>query len=63
MRYNDMRNGTKVVDAVLGKYTKALKDKDMIRDDGLFVNSYRVNQAKNVPADDVGFTAWFELFT
>ena len=59
MRYNDVRKGTKVVDAVLEKYTKALQDKSMVEHGGLFV-SYRMKQGCTVAASDVALTAWFE---
>ncbi|KAJ7146380.1 hypothetical protein C8R44DRAFT_13492 [Mycena epipterygia] len=59
MRYNDVRNGTNIVDDVLKKYTSAWKSKQGFQqDDGLFVNWYSVKQDRKVPAGGLGFTAW-----
>jgi len=58
MRYNDVRNGTKIVDEVLEKYTAALKAKGMIQENGLFVNWYAPKRGEMRPAASLGFTAW-----
>ena len=63
MRYNDVRNNTKVADGVLEKYTKALNDKGMIGDDGLFKDFYRLRQTDTIPPPELAFTAWLVYST
>ena len=58
MRYNDVRDGTNIVEEVLKKYTAAWKSKGMIQENGLFVNWYSPNQDKVQEAPGIGFTAW-----
>ncbi|KAJ6541708.1 hypothetical protein B0H19DRAFT_322123 [Mycena capillaripes] len=59
MRYNDIRNGTNIVDGVLEKYTAAWKsNRGFQQDDGLFISFYRQKQNQRIPAGGVGFTAW-----
>jgi hypothetical protein len=58
MRYNDVRNGTKIVDEVLEKYTAAWKAKGMIQENGLFVNWYSPKRDQMRPAASLEFTAW-----
>ena len=38
MRYNDVRDGTNIVDDVLKKYTAAWKAKGMIQENGMFAD-------------------------
>jgi Linalool dehydratase/isomerase len=58
MRYNDIRDGTNIVEDVLNKYKAAWKSKGMIQENGLFVNWYSPNQDKVQEAPSIGFTAW-----
>jgi hypothetical protein len=58
MRYNDVRDGTKIVDDVLKKYSAAWKAKGMIQENGLFVDWYSPNQDRVKEAPSIGFTAW-----
>jgi hypothetical protein len=58
MRYNDVRDGTNIVEDVLKKYTAAWKEKGMVQEDGLFVDFYSPNQDKVAKAQRIGFTAW-----
>ena len=59
MRYNDIRNGTKVVDEVLRKYKAAWAGGSMFASNGLIVDWYRVNQKNMAQPMSLGFTAWF----
>ena len=58
MRYNDIRDGTNIVEDVLDKYTAAWKSKGMIQENGLFVNWYSPNQDTIKEAPAISFTAW-----
>jgi hypothetical protein len=62
MRYNDVRDGTKVAEEVLSKYTAAWKDKGMTGENGLFISWYAPKQGTKKPAADIGFTAWLVLY-
>ncbi|KAJ4367052.1 hypothetical protein N0V83_007582 [Neocucurbitaria cava] len=62
MRYNDVRNGTAIVDEVLEKYQAAWKEKGLVMDGGLFPDWWQVKQDQIFPARDVGFTAWAGAF-
>ncbi|KAJ7686847.1 hypothetical protein B0H17DRAFT_940077 [Mycena rosella] len=63
VRYNDIRNGTNVVNGVLEKYTRAWKSKKGFHQgDGLFVERHMVKQDDMVPAGSIGFTAWVCAF-
>lgn len=59
MRYNDVRNGTNIVEGVLEKYTAAWKSKEgFLQDDGLFVQFYTVKRDQRIPERGIGLTAW-----
>jgi hypothetical protein len=58
MRYNDVRDGTSVIDGVLEKYRAALDKKKMISPDGLYADRLALRQDTIAPAKNVGFTAW-----
>jgi hypothetical protein len=58
MRYNDVRDGTTVVEGVLERYRAAVEKKAMIKSDGLYVDWLALRQATVTPAKAVGFTAW-----
>lgn len=60
MRYNDIRNGTNVVDEILPKYKAAWADEDsMFASNDLIVDWYRVRQKDMAQPMSIGFTAWF----
>ncbi|KAJ5555594.1 hypothetical protein N7535_008029 [Penicillium sp. DV-2018c] len=61
-RYNDVRNGTRIVDDVLEKYKAAWADKGFIGENGLFRRLYATKQKKTVDADDLGHSAWTMAF-
>lgn len=58
MRYNDVRDGTTVIEDVLGKYKAAWDKKGLVREGGLFPDWWLVKQDHIVPPRDVAFTAW-----
>lgn len=58
MRYNDVRDGTNIVQGVLEKYRNAIQEKKMIGPDGLFVDWLFLKQGNTKRAGGVGFTAW-----
>lgn len=58
MRYNDVRDGTDIVEGVLERYQKALTAKAMIGTDGLYARFYAVKQDRSVPATQAAHTAW-----
>lgn len=58
MRYNDVRDGTTLVDEVLDKYKAALAKKGMVGDDGLYASFYAIEQKKAMPARHGAHTAW-----
>ena len=58
MRYNDIRNNTEVVDAVLEKYKAAWAKKGMVTKSGLFYDIYRVKQDSLLSMGNLDFTAW-----
>ncbi|KAJ7118580.1 hypothetical protein C8R43DRAFT_901417 [Mycena crocata] len=60
IRYNDVRNGTNVVEGVLQKYTAAWRAKNggFQQNDGLFVDWILVKQDRLSNARSLGFTAW-----
>ncbi|OAX80483.1 hypothetical protein ACJ72_05185 [Emergomyces africanus] len=62
MRYNDVRHGTNVIQGVLEKYQDALKKKNMVGNDGLFVDWLLLRQGVTTGARGVGFTAWANAF-
>lgn len=53
-----MRHGTDVVSGVLEKYWNAIKDKNMITPDGMFVDWLFLNQGSTKQPGGIGFTAW-----
>ncbi|KAJ5542473.1 hypothetical protein N7535_004894 [Penicillium sp. DV-2018c] len=61
-RYNDVRNGTRVVDGVLDKYKAAWADKGFIGENGLFRRLYATRQKQTIDADDLGHSAWTMAF-
>ncbi|KAJ5120467.1 uncharacterized protein N7515_009855 [Penicillium bovifimosum] len=61
-RYNDVRNGTRLVDDVLRKYKAAWADKGFIGENGLFRRLYATRQKQTVDADDIGHSAWTMAF-
>lgn len=63
VRYNDIKNGTNVVEGVLDKYWEALQEKKMIASDGLFADFLLVKQHVVKPPLGVGWTAWYVLQT
>ncbi|KAJ5111254.1 hypothetical protein N7532_001789 [Penicillium argentinense] len=62
MRYNDVRDGTKVIDGVLDKYRAALESKNMIANTELFKDWLVLKQDHTRGAKDCGFTAWAASF-
>ncbi|USP77976.1 hypothetical protein yc1106_05250 [Curvularia clavata] len=57
MRYNDVRNGTAIVDNVLKNYVEAWeKSGGFLQDDKFVINSYMVKQGRTIPGG-IGFTA------
>jgi hypothetical protein len=58
MRYNDVRNGTNVIDEVLPKYKAALHRKGMLREDGLYASFFALKQGQPIPASQGAHTAW-----
>jgi hypothetical protein len=58
MRYDDVRDGTKIVDEVIPKYVAAWEEKGMTHENGLTVHCYQPKQDRTVPSADIGFTAW-----
>ncbi|PSN65095.1 hypothetical protein BS50DRAFT_622397 [Corynespora cassiicola Philippines] len=62
VRYNDIKNGTNIVEGVLDKYWKALQEKKMIASDGLFADFLLVKQHVVKPPLGVGWTAWASAF-
>lgn len=62
MRYNDVRDGTDVVEDVLRKYQAAWRQKGLVMDDGLFPDWWMVKQDHILPARDLSFTAWAGAF-
>lgn len=61
-RYNDVRNGTKVIDDVLPKYKAAWAKQGMVSDNGLFRRCYLTKQDMVVVSDEIGHTAWAMAF-
>ena len=59
MRYNDIRDGTNVIDEVLPKYKAALTEKGMLGSDGLYASFYAVKQKKAIAARHGAHTAWY----
>jgi hypothetical protein len=58
MRYNDVRDGTNVLDDVLVKYKNAIREKGLIRDSPVYSDWLFLKQGQAVPAQTVGFMAW-----
>jgi len=58
MRYNDIRNGTKIVDDVLEKYKAAWAEKGLINENGIFPEFYMIKQDHLMQTKEIGFTAW-----
>jgi hypothetical protein len=61
-RYNDIRNGTKIIDDVLPKYKAAWAEKGMVSENGLFRRFYLTKQDRVVVSDQIGHTAWAMAF-
>ena len=62
MRYNDIRNGTNLINDVLIKYKAAWKAKGMTDESGRFLEMYRVKQGVRIPGSSICFTAWASAF-
>jgi len=62
MRYNDVRNGTAVMDDVLPKYMKAWEQKGMVQADGLLTWMWRKRQDSTMNSHDLSLTAWAATF-
>ncbi|KAK4250360.1 hypothetical protein C7999DRAFT_11921 [Corynascus novoguineensis] len=62
MRYNDVRDGTNIVEGVLENYWNAIQQKQMIAPDGLFVDWLFLKQGVTKRAGGLGFTAWAGAF-
>lgn len=58
MRYNDIRDGTLVVDGVLEKYQNAWEKKQMVAPSGLYVDWLMMKQQQTLPPSQIGLTAW-----
>lgn len=62
MRYNDILNGTNVIDEVIPKYKAAWEKKSgFLGKNGLFKRCYAVNQDETFEARDIGHTIWFAV--
>lgn len=59
MRYNDVTNGTHVIDEVLPKYKAAWAEKGMLSSHGLFRRNYAVRQDKVLDTDEISHSAWY----
>ncbi|KFY94556.1 hypothetical protein V501_01892 [Pseudogymnoascus sp. VKM F-4519 (FW-2642)] len=62
IRYNDVRDGTKIIDPVLEKYQTAWKDRQMVAPNGLYVDWWQVKQDEMRQPTHIGFTAWANAF-
>jgi len=62
MRYNDIRDGTNVVDGVLEKYKAAWEKKGMVSPNGLYVDFWMVKQDQLKDPSDLAWTAWAGAF-
>ncbi|KAJ1709552.1 hypothetical protein AFGD_001150 [Aspergillus flavus] len=62
MRYNDVRDGTNVVEDILAKYKEAWEEKQMVASNGLYVDWWYVNQDRPEAPKQVGFTAGANAF-
>ncbi|KAI9924306.1 hypothetical protein ASPWEDRAFT_29875 [Aspergillus wentii DTO 134E9] len=62
MRYNDVRDGTNVVEDILGKYTAALEKHNMISRNDLYKDWVSVKQGHAAIPKNIGFTAWAAAF-
>ncbi|KAJ4184478.1 hypothetical protein NW759_017021 [Fusarium solani] len=62
LRYNDLRENTRVCPEVLRKYKAAWKDKGMVNDDGLFYDWYSPKQDTKKRPTDVSYTSWALAF-
>lgn len=59
MRYNDVVNGTKVLDEVLPKYKAAWAAKQgFVGNNGMFRRAYLSEQGKAIESDDISHTVW-----
>lgn len=58
MRYNDVRDGTDKVSAVLKEYTSALVQKGLFTEEGLYATFFALKQGKAIPATQGSHTAW-----
>ncbi len=59
MRYNDVTDGTHVLDEVLPKYKAAWAQRSgFVGGNGLFRACYLLKQDKPVDSDDISHTAW-----
>ncbi|KAH8800181.1 hypothetical protein F5884DRAFT_809566, partial [Xylogone sp. PMI_703] len=62
VRYNDVRDGTNRIDAVLDKYKRAWTARNMLQPNGLYADWWRPKQDDMVSVDDIGLTAWANAF-
>ncbi|KAF8861755.1 hypothetical protein BDZ45DRAFT_687296 [Acephala macrosclerotiorum] len=62
MRYNDVVNGTHVIDDALPKYKAAWAEKGMLSKHGLFRGDYAVRQNKVLDTDEISHSAWVMAF-
>ncbi|CZR63248.1 uncharacterized protein PAC_13145 [Phialocephala subalpina] len=62
MRYNDVVDGTKVLDEVLPKYKAAWEEKGMLSKHGLFRRNYAVRLDKVLDTDEISHSAWVMAF-
>ena len=62
VRYNDVRNGTKLIDDVLVKYMEAWQNKGMVQDDGFLTWMWRKKQDSTMQSPDLSLTAWAATF-
>lgn len=59
MRYNDVTDGTKVLDEVLPRYRAAWEKKQgIVGENGLFRRWWAVNQDKVFESDHISHTVW-----
>lgn len=61
MRYNDIRDNTRIAPTVLETYEEAWKSKGMFQDDGLMIDWFSPKQDRKTLAKDPGFTAWYAI--
>ena len=57
-RYNDVINGTNVIDDVLSKYKAAWDKKGMVSENGLFRAWYSPKRDNVIVAEEISHTAW-----